>query len=1473
MNHELTTNPIKLRIVDLKTNTYNRSYVFVGSVSDDIRHQLQKVEAYYNKHHKIIDNAKLKKFYGVNWSSKLGLIKHKTVGGGDKYNEFTDLVSSMIVGGNVNNNVISDESETFNIDPLIDNYVNNVNESSEVNNVKDLGNINELSEVNNVNEINEQIEVTINDIDNININTTNLFEEHKKTNTVKKTGDVEFIFDIDLYPSDTILEFKYKIYTALDIPIYRQHLYFKNSDKTYTASYILSVSKHNLTVDIETLSGYYMGTKTMDTIESVPVDVNMYKHKDFLHITALDTFNILLTNWQKYNTTEYFLVDLDDLIDSGKIYDKLRNDKYQMEMIYYGFIIVYFPMITLSVWYNYIKNEKSISEMFPSLQPSKNQLRKQFDIESDITNQSLVSYEKKDKIIMDNLYSSITSTIVSIDNHKQDIEMLLVLRNIFDTLELTDIIVYCKANLLHNNQNIVLKKSFQNEKEPKDVIPINSLLIKIKTTADTNENMRLILFKNGNYIIKTDWREENSMTFSKITQVTSSKVNKIINTINSLSTKVKYYDVTIPLLTKSNAQFTETSMIFYYDTDLTESKYNILKTILEDFRRAGIVHSKESTNSLDFFFNKGMYKFDATRIEKSITLSNYYEYLSNAVVSQKWATIFEHTRLMQFINTSSKLKIAISGIKNDTEMEIFYTYLIGLLDIYLQNSKDIKIHHNDSLHKSKRALKNLKIQDPILYDFKKIYKSNVVYSKICQKPYQPVMLNDSEYKSLSSQKKETAVKYWNFTKQQPVWYSCPGTKYPYIKFIVKQHPKDFCIPCCKKIEMSDRVNVIKQLQHSTCLTKHEFLGEKQNLIKSSHYIATYGKDLEVGRLSRLPENTLEPLFFDTYSPGGIDPECMTSDGYYLFGIEQSLPNIKQIGYLFCLVHALNKSVDDFLLDCSVRIKKQPDRFHSLLEGNANMYFTSAIVLANVISTLSTALLDYIYEPVQWNLLFMSIAYYYYGVNTVLFDDQSKERIDLELPKGLKSVDEMFPSSHKNLVVLRKKTKYYPIYLLNSEMFKRTGIIDTRLFLNESGLLVIITAVVRRYLANQTALVIHSEIDLTVIRKFTNECKLTIVAYFINYNNLAYGVLVEFNKYKCYLPISPSHYSLDSSIEYIYTPYDETYNTPYDVFKKLMSMYNNWLVRISTSADLGSVLTYPKISVEKWLVVKNKEYDSKLENSKSENNLIIGFVSNGVYYYIQHISKKIALSYVKCNIQLVLYNPIEINKLIYKMKQQKTITSDVTFHNKLQYAIYKYYLYDLILLQFIAIFNKQRNIPLRKRIISTIAKTNFDKDTTSIKNLIAEITDVEDNSKLKHIIARYINVHHDKKLLLDDVVSSYFNFDRIILEELKTMDYKHVLNHLHQLAKKFVKFGNIEKIKNFHFPNMLVSCDVQDSNYCDKGKFIITREQLDDVLSVLAADIINPAKWKWLFNSVFIEKSVDYFRFIRRPNETITVEFL
>lgn len=1500
MTHEFSHNPIKLKYANIKTGEVIKTFVFVGNLPPIVERQLLQVEKQFNKTKKIPNANELKKFYGVSWATKLGLIV-TAKGEPETYG---------IVGGKVNSegivlqggadtdipDVIKDDVLDFSLDNGIDDILDFSEQKVE------------LSEF----EIEEKRGKQLEEKGIITEDDLSILEELDAPKIVDVLKDVEmteidksdlntiqFIFD-QVYPFDNFLEFKKKIYLKLNIPIYRQHIWFKYRGRTYVPSYNVVNHKQDEYINIETLAQYYKNniiekpTKSEkknkveknksnvisnnlgDNIEGIPVNINYYKNKDFLQVYAQDTFNLLGNVYYKYGVTDYYITDLNDLLDTKTIYEKLNKDVYQLEVLYYGFIMLYFPMLTYPVFIDHLRNEKALASVYPDLKPDKYTLQNQIELETNLTNHSLEifsSFESKSDpyhMIYDKLYSSITESILSIDNHKQDIELLLVLRNLFDVIELNESMPYCKAHILHENRAVTLRKSYFNEPEPKDILPLNSIIIKIKTNADTNENMRLILFKNGNYNIKTEWREENHMDFHSVIKAVSSKINPIIKMINSLGDKVKYHNIQIPEFTDKNAIFTETSLVFYYDDDTTEEKYNILKKILLDYQKAQIISSKESIGlGLEYFFNKGMYKFDASRIEKAISLMNYYDYLSNGVVKQKWSTIFERTRLFQVNNISSKLKFAINGIRNDTEMEIFHMYLIGLLGAYEEHSKKIKISSNETISsKSLKALKNLKMQDPLLYDFKKIYNSNVIYSKICQKPYQPLILSDEEYKHLPADKKKNAVHYWNFTKQKPVWYSCPNVKYPYIKFIIKQHPRDYCIPCCKKKAMNENVNKKKQEIHRICMQEHKFSGEKISLTKGSHYIATYGKNIETGRLSRLPEHTLEPLFFDTYSlEGSIDQECVTADGFYLFGVDQHLTSIKDISYLFSLIHSLGMSMNDFLLDCSQRIKKVPDKFRVILDGNAGLFFSNVKELADTISSLQNdTILPNRLLSLDWNELFISVAYYYYGVNTVIFEDKQKELIDLILPKGLKNVNEMFPTTHKNLVILRKKTRYNPIYLLNTEIFKRTGIVETKLFLNESSLITIIRAIVRGYFDKSNFEKVKSQIDLAVMKQFCNDMSIVIKSYFVNYSNLCYAVLCNFKGTNIYLPVFPSHYSLEKQITLIFTPYVEEYQVDYNILEKIITTYNNWVTEKSKIEGLHLDI-FPKIKVERWILVDDKQYDPKN---------IIGFVNCEMYYYCKPMTRALATSLDDKPFDKTFYSPLEINKLIYSIKNgQKKIEVNKILHHKFQKASYHYYLYHLVLLQFISIFNKETNVPFRKQLLAIIYKTNFDEDMSKLREFITTIKDEEDVHRLKTIIGMFITQHHDRKLLVKDIEETKFNFDRVNLEKLKTLEHKEVLEKLKILGKSsiIVKEPGKSEHSGFIMPNMLTSCEKGTTDYCENKKLMVSPDRYDEILNILAYDIINPTKWKWLFNSIFVEKTIDFFKFIQRSNETITVEFI
>lgn len=1491
MTHELTHNPIKLRVVDLLTGEWNKSYIFIGTVPDDIEKELKKTQSLFNKNGKIYPSTKLRKFYGSNWNNKLGLIKQKKSGGNEEApapeddlleglgvdvadqvsmaDENIDLTNTSDDDqdnklDDTTNTDLDDELENELDDPEIDNTKASQIQTDDDFNLLDMG----------IDGISDKVEITIDDLKDVadpeQKEVKDVLEDVEKTETIEKTGTIEFVYNTSVYPADSIMTFKKKIYQTTNIPIYRQHLWYKTKNKSYPASYDTLLHKHIINVDIERLIAFYLGNKEMDTIEGVPVELEYYKNKDYIKTMANDTFNLLITIYNKYATTEYFVVDLNKLLNASSIYNKIRRDKYQLDVLYYGFVQLYFPMITYQVFIEYLKNERSLITLYPELTTSKPDLKQRHKYEQQITDEAYdASLDKK--TIAKKLYSSIISTNLTIDNFSQDIEVLLVLRNIFDILTLTDTITYCKTHLLHNNEKILLKKSYFNEPEPLVKIPLNSLLIKIKTNPDTNEYMKLIIFKNGNYTVKTNWREENHMTFTTITNIVSKKINPIITMINKMGNRVKHHNVQIPLLDKRNVQFTETSYVFYYDDDITEARFNVFKNVLADYQRAGIIEEKENVVlGQEFFFRKGMYKYNTKRIEKSIALDNYYDYLSNDIAYVKWNTIFERTRLFQVLNVSSKLKISINGIRDDVETNFFHIYLVGMLHIYNKNAQHIKRIVGETVQtKSKKALKNLKTQDPLLYDFKKIYKSNVIYSKICQKPYQPLILSEREYKNLPASKKKNAIKYWNFTKEKSVWYSCPNAKYPYIKFIVKQHPKDYCIPCCKKIAMSERVNQKKQDIHNACLTKHIYTGEKVNLTVGSHYIATYGKDIDVGRISRLPEHTLEPLFFDTYSPdgGGIDSECITAEGYYLFGVDQHTAVIRNIGYLYCLVHSLNKSVDDFIKETVKKLRANPSKFRVLMDGDAGLYFKNNDEIANILSQINNenTMLHSRHERIPWNVLLMSIGYYFFGVNYIIFDDQRKERINLILPRDLSTTNEMFPQTHKNLVVLRKHKKFYPVYLINTEIFKRTGVIDNRLFLNESGLITTIQAVVRKHFETGAHEKIKKTIDMSIIKEFVkSNHTYKITHYFINYSNLCYAVLIKYKNQNIYFPISASHYSLNENIQMIFTPYNNTYQTDIKNLLSFFDQYNKWVRGVSKKQQMGSVDIYPIVQVEKWLALK-------------KSNNIIGFVSKNMNYYCKPFNVSGGRIRKDAPINYMLYDPSKINKLIHSIKSgKKQLTTTKSIKSDLQRATYSHYLYQLILLQFINIFNKQKNTKLRNKLLSVLAKTNFDKSMEKLRTFIKkEITDIDDNEKIKSIIGRFLSDHHNKRTMVEDIRTSHFNFDKIGLERIKKLPQDKIIAELTKMAKTFTIISDKTTNNKVEFPNMLVVCDQKNKNvsYCKGNKFIVDKKQLSDIITIIAYDITNPFKWKWLFNSVFIDRYVNFFKFIRRPSETITVSFV
>ena len=346
---------------------------------------------------------------------------------------------------------------------------------------------------------------------------------------------------------------------------------------------------------------------------------------------------------------------------------------------------------------------------------------------------------------------------------------------------------------------------------------------------------------------------------------------------------------------------------------------------------------------------------------------------------------------------------------------------------YIYNNQ--LLHKPEKTHKliehSRGSLKNLKEFDPVLYNFKRYYKTENVYSKICQKPYQPVILDKHVYKKLDNAQKARTVKYWNFTTNSDTYYLCPNHKYPYVKFITKRHPQDFCIPCCKKSVISSNKKDPKRVIHDICLKSHKYMKEERTITLGSRYIMSYGKDVEPGRLSRLPEDSLEPLFYETYSVDekGVDSECATTDGYYLYGVSQTI-NGTSAGIFNILTNSLEITYDEFILKIIKKLKDSPSKFRVLLDGKINVYFRN---IQDFISTLNSTFLEpsgLTNKNIPWNSIFISIAYLFLNINVIYFAHVRNTDIKMMLPSYVTSKEQFLSKEFKNIIVSHEKQQSF-----------------------------------------------------------------------------------------------------------------------------------------------------------------------------------------------------------------------------------------------------------------------------------------------------------------------------------------------------------------------------------------------------------------------------------------------------------------
>lgn len=1239
--------------------------------------------------------------------------------------------------------------------------------------------------------------------------------------------DVIMQNDHYIFPDDNLDTFKKKIQITTGIPTYRQHLWFESNGEVFSPCYELFIEGVVEYINIWKL----MDSKTF--INEIPVNVNWYSKRDTIKVYNKETSRLLSDIYNDYDNVFWFVIDINDIIqDRKQLSVRINSDIYVRELIYNSFIIKYWPCITNGVFNNFIKNENSLITEYPKLSLKTRHLKNIIDLETKLLkNNYLPSLTKIKNIIF------LNNTKIEVINSHFSYGVSINLRNMFDEIVTNNTLVYVACNTdINGKQYNLIKKStsgFNYLLKP----DVGSIIIVI-TIPDTGD-LFLNIFNDGKYYIDATWREDKHVTIDEAYAYAISHVNLVIKKINSMGEHVTIRKLI--MMTQSNINISVVGLSFILKNNLTSSMFEGLKDNIQFFNTAGVLSvSSSDNNSITFYLHKGMNWFDNVRFTSITNISNEYDYKTNININQKWESIFIRNKSCIIKNRSEDILINISKI-HVKEISSFIRYILLIIQM-------TKVENKSMVTSVERSISHMKELDPVLYDLKGMYNSKKKYSQICQKTNQPIITNTPSKKS---------IKYWNFTTNTDQYYECPNAKFPNIYFKTGIHPKNYCIPCCKKMELTDS----SKHGHifNSCMDNHEYVTKSKNVIKSN-YITLYGKYLENYRLSHLPELSLGQLFYQQFSSSGkkMDTECLLKHGYYLYGLPQVIGNIQNAGMISIIAFTLSMNIYDFIDETSSLMTKQSSKWSLLLEGTISLYFKS---MSEFVSGMKLAFMS---NSVNigfelWNDVFIDIAYLFWNIKIILFVDNGS-MISLSISNNLKNIDEYFVPHNKYLFVLRDKDNVYmPIYFINTDNYKNNGDIETKLFKNTDKIISSVSIMIEdsiRKISYNVPPSLESVIDFI---DNTDNSSFVINYILINQRNVCYAIVLNDNKEKdsVYFPVEESlHDHID--IKKVTSIYDHDLHTT-DVKKiiKLKNEYNVWAEKNKYSQILMSV----------WILLNNK---------------IVGWKDqyDNYIYHIAPIEIQEAKKIIDVPIIKHIYSTTFINKIIEE-DAPSNVNTKVIAKN-----IYSHYLYQLFVLEFIGYINRSVNLGMRKKI-NDILK-HYEKDRAgsikSLNNLLVEFP--IDYDTILSILSRF-NISIDstnpyEKLIgfkhtnfSYDTVSniiknSRFRFDYTDTFKLFSMDEKQLKENIEKIMLEIVEIVDEDPDINT-ISDSFVSCfsKSQKNEYCKNNKLLIEKNKYKEYLSFLVIDIQNPIKQRIILNPS-IKTSINDFKFKINPKENIYI---
>ncbi len=542
---------------------------------------------------------------------------------------------------------------------------------------------------------------------------------------------IEFITDVTVYDQDTIEEFKNKIEYVTKIPYYKQYV----AHDDMSVGYHLEIT-NGLTVDM--IRPNILDLDYDMTIAEVPINPTMDRMSMNIRIVATD-FNYKVEDYGY----EYTMMSIDSFIrDKTEIQLMNSSDTGSYSSIYHGFVSLYFPVITEQIFNLYVLNENEIYSQFPSVSLDRLVFKDKLKQED-----ALIQSINKAKEPKSGFAINTKSLNMSFDGFS---ERTISVRKLFDNLELVEIVLDGKPAVNNidicievQGEVVLMRKvhsihsigvtnqaTFSESKTLSNSRLMPNMLEICMFPSSTFLDLYVQIDRYGKVLVHGETAGNVLITNQEFIENMQTVLNVLVDKINSLSELVFNNNNRLPkMISEANAyrvQQASVNVMFneFYNYDafihMLDSvlSTNIFKYAKNDKMNTGFIYvlSKNITsfskNSIDF-------------IAKGST--NTFDYLSDEARLKTMMTLFDSKKIY-IRHIKNFLNLEILNLNMD-ESQFYISFILRLVEI---NKK--------TLTNTNQATDKLKLIDPILFN----YRSTTLYPRLCQKKMQPVVAKAGE---------------------------------------------------------------------------------------------------------------------------------------------------------------------------------------------------------------------------------------------------------------------------------------------------------------------------------------------------------------------------------------------------------------------------------------------------------------------------------------------------------------------------------------------------------------------------------------------------------------------------------------------------------------------------------------------------------------------------------------------------------